>query len=71
MFSRLVSKAKQVASSIKNAAKRVLNAILKRLKAAFDWIKKQGAKLMNAVLNFFGLDIKTVKVTGGGKYPLK
>tara|TARA_B100000287_G_scaffold348211_1_gene336413 strand:+ start:1907 stop:4075 length:2169 start_codon:yes stop_codon:yes gene_type:complete len=71
MFSRLVSKAKQVASSIKNAAKRVLDAILKRLKAAFDWIKRQGAKLMNAVLNFFGLDIKTVKVTGGGKYPLK
>jgi len=70
MFSRLISKAKNLASSIKNAAKRVLNAILKRLKMAFDWIKKQGAKLMNAMLNFFGLDIKTVKVTGGGKYPL-
>ena len=71
MFNKLVSKAKNVATSIKNQAKRVLDAILKRLKDAFNWIKKQGRKLIDAVLNFFGLDIKSIKLTGGGKYPIK
>ena len=71
MFNRLVSKAKNVASSIKNQAKRILDGIMKRMKAAFDWIKKQGRKLIDAVLNFFGLDIKSIKLTGGGKYPIK
>ena len=71
MFNRLVSKAKNVASSIKNQAKRILDAIMKRMKAAFDWIKKQGRRLIDAVLNFFGLDIKSIKLTGGGKYPIK
>ena len=71
MFNRLVTKAKNVASSIKNQAKRILDGIMKRMKAAFDWIKKQGRKLIDAVLNFFGLDIKSIKLTGGGKYPIK
>ena len=71
MFNRLVTKAKNVASSIKNQAKRILDAIMKRMKAAFDWIKKQGRRLIDAVLNFFGLDIKSIKLTGGGKYPIK
>ena len=71
MFNKLVSKAKNVASSIKNQAKRILDGIMKRMKAAFDWIKKQGRRLIDAVLNFFGLDIKSIKLTGGGKYPIK
>ena len=71
LFNKLVSKAKGVATSIKNQAKRILDAILKRLKDAFNWIKKQGRKLIDAVLNFFGLDIKSIKITGGGKYPIK
>ena len=71
MFNRLVSKAKNVASSIKNQAKKILEGIMKRMKAAFDFIKKQGRKLIDAVLNFFGLDIKSIKITGGGKYPIK
>ena len=71
MFNRLVTKAKNVASSIKNQAKRILDGIMKRMKAAFDWIKKQGRRLIDAVLNFFGLDIKSIKITGGGKYPIK
>ena len=71
MFNKLVSKAKNVASSIKNQAKRILDGIMKRMKAAFDWIKKQGRKLIDAVLNFFGLDIKNIKITGGGKYPIE
>ena len=70
MFNRLVSKAKNVASSIKNQAKRILDAILKRLKDAFNWIKKQGRKLVDAVLNFFGLDMSISKLKGGGKYPI-
>ena len=44
---------------------------MKRMKAAFDWIKKQGKRLIDAVLNFFGLDIKSIKLQGGGKYPIK
>ena len=71
MFNRLVSKAKNVASSIKNQAKKILDGIMKRMKAAFDWIKKQGRRLIDAVLNFFGLDIKSIKLQGGGKYPIK
>ena len=71
MFNKLVSKAKNVASSIKNQAKKILDAILKRLKDAFNWIKKQGKKLIDAVLNFFGLEVKSIKLTGGGKYPIK
>ena len=71
MFNRLVSKAKNVASSIKNQAKKILDGIMKRMKAAFDFIKKQGRRLIDAVLNFFGLDIKSIKITGGGKYPIK
>ena len=71
MFNRLVSKAKNVASSIKNQAKKILDGIMKRMKAAFDWIKKQGKRLIDAVLNFFGLDIKSIKLQGGGKYPIK
>ena len=71
MFNRLVTKAKNVASSIKNQAKRILDGIMKRMKAAFDFIKKQGRRLIDAVLNFFGLDIKNIKITGGGKYPIK
>ena len=71
MFNRLVSKAKNVASSIKNQAKKILEGIMKRMKAAFDFIKKQGRRLIDAVLNFFGLDIKSIKITGGGKYPIK
>ncbi len=71
MFNRLVSKAKNVASSIKNQAKKILEGIMKRMKAAFDFIKKQGRRLIDAVLNFFGLVIKSIKITGGGKYPIK
>ena len=71
MFNRLVTKAKNVASSIKNQAKKILEGIMKRMKAAFDFIKKQGRRLIDAVLNFFGLDIKSIKITGGGKYPIK
>ena len=70
LFNKLVSKAKGVATSIKNQAKRILDAILKRLKDAFNWIKKQGKKLMDAVLNFFGLDMSISKLKGGGKYPI-
>ena len=70
MFNKLVSKAKGVATSIKNQAKRILDAILKRLKDAFNWIKKQGRKLVDAVLNFFGLDMSISKLKGGGNYPI-
>jgi hypothetical protein len=43
---------------------------MKRMSAAFKWIKKQGRRLMDAVLNFFGLDMSIKKLKGGGKYPI-
>lgn len=70
LFKKIASKARGVGSAIANAAKKIMDAILKRLKAAFSWIKRQGAKMINAMLSFFGFDIKTVKVRGGGKYPI-
>ena len=41
-----------------------------RVKMAFNYIKKLGKMAIRGLMNFFGLDIKTVKVNGGGKYPL-
>ena len=70
ILSKIWNKTKSVAKSIADGAKKVLAAIHKRLNAAFNWIKKQGRRLLDAVLSFFGLDIKTVKVKSGGKYPL-
>ena len=70
ILNKLWNKTKSVAKSVADGAKKVLAAIHKRLNAAFNWIKKQGRRLLDAVLSFFGLDIKTVKVKSGGKYPL-
>ena len=70
ILNKLWNKTKAVAKSVADGAKKVLAAIHKRLNAAFNWIKKQGRRLLDAVLSFFGLDIKTVKVKSGGKYPL-
>ena len=70
-FKRIASKTKDIGSAaIRNAAKKIMDAILKRLKAAFVFIKRQGAKMINAMLTFFGFDIQRVNVKGGGKYPI-
>lgn len=71
MLKKVASKAKEIGSAIGNAAKKIMDAILKRVKAAFSFIKRQGAKMINVMLAFFGFDISSIKVTGGGKYPIK
>ena len=70
ILSKIWNKTKSVAKSIADGAKKVLTAIHKRLSAAFNWIKKQGRRMLDAVLNFFGFTISKVKVKSGGKYPL-
>jgi hypothetical protein len=60
----------KVAKSVAAGAKKVISAIMKRMSAAFTWLKKQGRRLMDAILNFFGLDMSIKNLKGGGKYPI-
>jgi hypothetical protein len=71
MLNKLKRGAKTVSSKVASAAKKALAAIQKRLSQAFDMIKRLGAKAWQGLLNFFGIEISNVKVTGGGKYPLR
>ena len=62
---------KAVSSKIKNQAKKILGAIMKRIKMVFQKIKKLGKKMFNALLNFFGLEIQNVKIQSSSKsFPL-
>ena len=70
MLNKLWKQTKGVAKSVAAGAKKIISAIMKRMSAAFKWIKKQGRRLMDAVLNFFGLDILIKDLKGGGKYPI-
>lgn len=60
----------KMAGKVKAQAKKVLDAIVGRLKSAFKWIKKQGEKIWSAILKFFDLKIDKVTISSGGKYPL-
>jgi len=60
----------KMAGKVKAQVKRVLDAIVGRLKSAFKWIKQQGAKMWSAILKFFDLKIKSVTISSGGKFPL-
>lgn len=71
MFSRLVQKVKNISSTIKNQAKKILNAIMKRVKAVFTKIKELGKGMFNALLNFFGLEVQNIKIASTAKsFPL-
>ena len=61
---------KRLGNKVKAQAKKVLDAIVGRLKSAFTWIKKQGAKMWSAILNFFDLKIQRVSIKSGGNFPL-
>jgi len=61
---------KSLGNKIKAQAKKVLDAIVGRLKSAFKWIKEQGAKMWSAILNFFDLKIQSVSISSGGRFPL-
>lgn len=71
IFSKIINKTKNIIPAVKNKAKKILEAIMKRISAAFNALKKLGKKLLDEVLNFFGLSINNVKIKGGGKYPIK
>ena len=53
-----------------NAVKRIYDAVMKRITEAFNYIKTLGEKMISGLLNFLGVSVSNVKVSGGGKYPL-
>jgi len=70
LFDKLMSGVTNISNKIVNGAKKILKGILSRIKEAFNQLKQLGAKMMIGLIHFFGLDIKSVKVSGGGIYPL-
>ena len=70
LLSKLAGKAKDVTSNIAMTAKRVFDAIIDRIRNAFNYIVALGKRAISALLRFFGIRIDNVRVKGGGKYPL-
>jgi len=70
LINKLIKMSKDFSSKVARAAKKILGEITKRIQSAFNWIKKQGQKIWNAILYFFGFEISNVQVKGGGVYPL-
>jgi len=70
MLDKLKRGSKAVSSKVVNAAKKAMKTIQRRISQSFNMIKKLGAKAWQGLLNFFGLQVSNVKVSGGGKYPL-
>lgn len=70
LVDKILKTAKDVSSKVSSVAKRIWAAVLQRINEAFNWIKKQGRKILDAVLYFFGLKINDVKLKSGGTYPL-
>ena len=70
MLNKLKKSAKGMTAKVTDAAKKALAVIKKRLSQAFNMIKSLGSKAWKGLLNFFGLEISNVRVSGGGTYPL-
>ena len=70
MLDKLKKSAKGISDKVVNAAKKALAAIQKRLSQAFNMIKRMGDKAWKGLMNFFGLEIGNVSVSGGGAYPV-
>jgi len=70
MLRNVKSKLKNVSSRVVNAAKRVYDAIMKRISEAFSFIKTLGEKMIKGLLNFLGITVDKVSVSGGGRFPL-
>ena len=70
LWNTIKKKAKGAATQILNVSKKIYGAVMKRLKQSFDAIKRLGARMLNGLLNFFGIKVSNVKVRGGGSYPL-
>ena len=70
MWNKIKSKVKSVSSKVKNAVKRIYDAVMKRIGEAFNYIKTLGEKMISGLMNFLGISVSNVKVSGGGKFPL-
>jgi hypothetical protein len=70
MFDKLKRGLKNVSSTITGAAKRIWGAIMKRINDAFNYIKRLGKRMLEGLMQFFGIEVKGIKVRGGGVYPL-
>ena len=70
MWNKIKSKVKSVSSKVKNAVKRIYVAVMKRINEAFNYIKTLGEKMISGLMNFLGISVSSVRVSGGGKFPL-
>tara|TARA_B100001093_G_scaffold444716_1_gene447925 strand:+ start:3471 stop:4973 length:1503 start_codon:yes stop_codon:yes gene_type:complete len=69
LFKKLKGKASVLARNVASKIQNVYNAIVKRLKEAFDFIKSLGKKMLSAMLKFLGFEPQ-VKISSGGAFPL-
>jgi hypothetical protein len=77
MFDKLKRRLGKVSSDVAtkvsktiNALKSIFSAIMDRINSALTYIKTIGSRMMEGLMEFFGIRIKSIKVSGGGKYPL-
>ena len=70
MWNTIKKKAKGAASKVLDVSKKIYGAVMKRLKQAIDDIKRLAGRMLNGLLNFFGIKVSNVKVKGGGRNPL-
>jgi hypothetical protein len=70
LFDKLKSSLSGISPTVIKGAKKILNAILKRIKEAFVSLKRLGDKMLKGLMDFFGIDVKSIKVVGGGPFPL-
>lgn len=61
---------KNASKRIMDVSKRIFKAIMKRINNAFNYIKQLGKKMLQEFMQFFGIEVKNIKINGGGAYPL-
>lgn len=69
LFRKIKGKASALAKNAASKIQKVYNAIMQRLKEAFNFIKTLGKNMLSALLKFLGFQPQ-VKVSGGGAFPL-
>ena len=70
LWNKIKSKVKGMSSQVSNAIKRVYEAVMKRISEVFNYIKTLGEKMISGLLNFLGISVSNVKISGGGNFPL-
>jgi len=70
VFQKLGQKIKDISVDTVNMFKKVFDAIMERVKKAFNYILTLGRRMIATLLNFFGVSISGVSISGGGDYPL-